>query len=111
TPVTRSRVLLQSPWLWRRRNGHGEIKARAASGRTVHPDRSLMHRHQAFGNEQAKLSSLSSGVGGRPFREILKELFDMLRVNPTAGIGDRSLDKALESRFEIDGDTAARRRE
>ena len=35
----------------------------------------------------------------------------MTRVNPTAGIGDTGLDKALRSRLEVDGDAAARRRE
>ena len=69
-----------------------------------------MHRHQAFGNEQAKLSPLSGGVGRRHFRELLEELFDVTRVNPAAGIGDRGLDKALGGRLEIDGDAAAWRR-
>ena len=94
-----------------RSDRHSEIKARAGSGRTLHPDGSLVHRHQGFGNEQTKLSPLSGGVGRRHFRELMEELFDVIRVNPTAGIGDRGLDKPIGVRLEIDGDAAAWRRE
>src|ERR1043165_2211221 len=92
-----------------RSDWHGEIKACAGSRHTLHPDASLMHRHEAFGNEQAQLSALSGGVGRRHFREFVKELFDVMRLNPAAGIGNRSLDKAFGGRLEIDGDTTARR--
>src|SRR5262249_20166718 len=37
----------------------------------------------------------------------MEELSDVARVNSTAGIGDRGLDKAIGSRQELDGDASA----
>ena len=69
-----------------------------------------MHRHQAFCNEETKLSPLSGGESRRHLGKLLEEFSKMAWINPTAGIDDTGLDKALKSRLEIDGDTTAWRR-
>ena len=69
-----------------------------------------MHRHQAFCNEETKLSPLSGGEGRRHLGKLLEEFSKMAWINPAAGISDTGLDKALGGRLEIDGDTAARHR-
>ncbi len=90
---------------------HCEIKASAGSGRALHPDGSPMHRHQAFCDEEAKLSTLSGGCGRQYLGKLLEELSDMSRVNPAAGIGDSRFGQSPRGLLEIDGDAAARRRE
>lgn len=69
-----------------------------------------MHRHQAFCNEETKLSPLSSGEGRRHLGKLLEEFSKVVWINSAAGIGNTGLDKALGGHLEIDGDTAAWRR-
>ena len=66
-----------------------------------------MHRHQAFCNEETKLSPLSGRERRWHLGKLLEELSKMAWLNPTAGIGDTGLDKAFWGRLEIDADTAA----
>ena len=66
-----------------------------------------MHRHQAFCNEETKLSPLSGGEGRRYLGKLLEEFSKMAWINPAAGIGDTGLNKAIGGRLEIDGDAAA----
>ena len=66
-----------------------------------------MHRDEAFCNEEAKLSPLSSREDRRHLGKLLEEFSKMVWINSAAGIGDTGLNKALGGRLEIDSDSAA----